>query len=571
MDFKEIVQLWENELPKESKLYEELIALKEDEDALFEAFAQSLAFGTAGMRGVMGPGINRMNTHTVRLATYGLAQVIKHLGKEAMDKGVVIAYDSRHNSQTFAYEASRVLIAAGIRAYMFSSLRPTPELSFAVRHLGTAAGIMITASHNPPKYNGYKCYGEDGGQMPPEQANEVIRHMEAVDELFAIPVVTQEELLASDRFALIDEAVDEAYLAQVDHVPVNRSIIEEAKDLKIVYTPLHGTGQYLMEKVFERAGFQSIEYVPNQKEPDANFSTIQSPNPEDGEAFIEAEKIGMAHQADLLVATDPDADRMGCAIYTPSGYQVLTGNQIAAVLLDYLLNAKKERNELPTNGAVIKSIVSGELATQVAADYGVEMMNVLTGFKYIAEKIEQFEQSGSHQFLFGFEESYGYLVQSFVRDKDALQATVLLAEVAAYQASQGKTLLDALNDLYARYGFFLEKTISTMFEGAAGPDKMAALMQQFRDEPLTSIAGEAVAVSYDYLSQERHENGVVSAIDLPSSNVLKYHLENGDWFALRPSGTEPKMKCYIGVSATDKASAEQKIAAYETELTQYFK
>ncbi len=571
MVWQESVKVWESKLPADSDLSAELVTLKENEKNLAEAFSSPLSFGTAGMRGVMGPGINRMNVYTVRQATAGLATLIVGRGEAAKQRGVVISYDSRHHSREFALESAKVLVAQGIKAYVFSSLRPTPELSFAVRELKTEAGIMITASHNPPMYNGYKCYGADGGQLPPEAADIVTEAARKVD-LFDVPVVEDATLAESSLFRFIDDEIDSAYLDKLKTVTVNKDVIKEHHDIKIVYTPLHGTGQYLMEKVFANAGFTGVHYVASQKDPDGDFTTVKSPNPEDAPAFVEAEKVGTEVNADVLIATDPDADRMGVAIRKPDGaYQLLTGNQIGAILLDYLLRAKKEQHDLPANGAVVKSVVSSELATAVAESYGVEMFNVLTGFKFIAEKIHQFETEHDHEFLFGYEESYGFLIKPFVRDKDALQASLLLAEVAAGQKAKGKTLADALDNLYDRFGVHLEKTIAKTFPGSEGLVKMKELMASFHEAPLTEINGVEVESVSDILhSVSIEKSGKTTPLSLPKSDVLKYHLANGDWVALRPSGTEPKMKLYIGVTADTKEKATEKLQAYEASLSELF-
>lgn len=572
MSVKDVVKEWEAALPSDSSLKKELEALKEDKEALEDAFCHPLAFGTAGMRGLMGPGINRMNIYTVRQATYGLAQVILKKGQEAMDRGVVIAYDSRHHSREFAFHASQVLAGKGITVYFYESLRPTPVLSFAVRHQKTAAGIMITASHNPKQYNGYKCYGPDGGQMPPEDASKVTEAMLERPNLFEIEGLSQEELLKSEYFHFVSDEIDNAYLESIKKVTIDKEVIKRQADIKFVYTPLHGTGQYLMEKVFAQAGFKAVHFVDSQKEPDPEFRTVKSPNPEDGEAFIEAEKVGRAVGASALIASDPDADRMGAAVRLPDGsYRTLTGNQLGAIMLDYILKAKQAKGELTDKSCAIKSIVSGELATKVAASYGVEMRNVLTGFKYIAEQIHHFEQDHSGDFVFGFEESYGYLVQPFVRDKDALQATLLLSEVVAYQAEQGRTLADALDDLFKRFGTHAEKTIATKFEGESGQEQMKEIMEGLREHPMTSFLGQKVVSREDYLTGQRLEGTTVTPIDLPQSDVLKFHLENGDWLAFRPSGTEPKLKTYMGISEADWEKAQEKLAKYEAEVRQLLK
>lgn len=540
-----------------------------DEKTAQDAFYEPLSFGTAGMRGVLGAGINRMNIYTVRLATKGLALFMESIGQEAKNRGVAIAYDSRRQSSEFALEAARVLGTHGIPTYVFDSLRPTPELSFAVRHLNAFTGVMITASHNPAEYNGYKVYGEDGGQMPPQDADALTRFIRSVENPLTIDVLSKEALLTQGLLRYQNVDVDEAYLAQVDTVVVNKNLVSEMADkMTLVFTPLHGAGKEMGEQALKRAGFKSVYLVPEQAVADENFSTVALPNPEDAKAFDLAIQLGKEKHADVLVATDPDADRLGAAVLLPNGeYQVITGNQIASLLVDYLLNAHQQEGTLKTNGAIVKSIVSSELPTAIAKSYGVETVNVLTGFKFIADKIKQYETDLSRTFYFGFEESYGYLVKSFVRDKDAIQALVLLAEVAAYYKKQGKTLYDGLQALYDKHGYFLEETVSVTLSGIEGIAKIKALMGKFRQEKLTQLGGLSVVLTEDFgQSQCIDANGVVSSIDMPSSDVLKYTLENGSWVAVRPSGTEPKIKFYIGVSATTKEEAVRQLEALQEDM-----
>ena len=569
MSWQEVALKWEKFEELEDYLKTQLENFSEKEKE--EAFYAPLEFGTAGMRGIVGPGINRMNIYTVRQATEGLARLIETYGEEAKKRGVAIAHDSRHFSPEFALESAKVLVKHGIKAYVFEDLRPTPELSYAVRHLHTFAGIMITASHNPAAYNGYKVYGEDGGQMPPKDADALTEFVRQVENPLVVDVVTKEELEQSALFEWIGEAVDAAYLEEIKSVSVNPALLSNTKDLSVVYTPLHGTGLMLTKRALDQAGFTGLQVVSEQAVPDGDFTTVKSPNPEEAGAFEYAIRLGEETKADVLLATDPDADRMGAAVRQPDGtYQVITGNQIAAILLDYLLFAHQKAGTLPTNAAAVKSIVSSELPTVIAEHYGAKMVNVLTGFKFIAEQIKNYEETNAHTFMFGFEESYGYLVQPFVRDKDAIQAVLLLTEVAAHFKSEGKTLYDGLQALYEKYGYFLEKTISVTVQGLEGPAKIKALLDGLRKEVPSNFGGIKVSVAQDFaVNQQVDAEGVVSEIGLPTSNVLKYILEDGSWIAVRPSGTEPKIKFYMGVKAATQEEAEEKLAKFQKDLDAY--
>ena len=569
MSWQDIALKWEKFEGLEDYLKTQLENFSEKEKE--EAFYAPLEFGTAGMRGIVGPGINRMNIYTVRQATEGLARLIETYGEEAKKRGVAIAHDSRHFSPEFALESAKVLVKHGIKAYVFEDLRPTPELSYAVRHLHTFAGIMITASHNPAAYNGYKVYGEDGGQMPPKDADALTEYVRQVENPLAVDVVTKEELEQSVLFEWIGEAVDAAYLEEIKSVSVNPSLLSDTKDLSVVYTPLHGTGLMLTKRALDQAGFTGLQIVSEQAVPDGDFTTVKSPNPEEAGAFEYAIRLGEETKADVLLATDPDADRMGAAVRQPDGtYQVITGNQIAAILLDYLLFAHQKAGTLPANAAAVKSIVSSELPTVIAEHYGAKMVNVLTGFKFIAEQIKNYEETNAHTFMFGFEESYGYLVQPFVRDKDAIQAVLLLTEVAAHFKSEGKTLYDGLQALYEKYGYFLEKTISVTVQGLEGPAKIKALLDGLRKEVPSNFGGIKVALAQDFaVNQQVDAEGVTSEIGLPTSNVLKYILEDGSWIAVRPSGTEPKIKFYMGVKAATQEEAEEKLAKFQKDLDAY--
>lgn len=554
-------------------LAEELDQMKGHDDDLEDAFTAPMEFGTAGMRGVMGPGINRMNIYTVRQATEGLARFMDQLPEARKQQGVAISFDSRYHSQEFAHESARVLGAHNIPSYVFDSLRPTPELSFTIRHLHTYAGIMITASHNPKQYNGYKIYGPDGGQMPPEEADTITKYIREVTDIFNIPVVQEQKLREAKVMHLIGEDVDEDYLDALKSVTIDSDLIKQEKDMKLIYSPLHGTGKVLAQRVLQGAGFEAVRIVPEQAILDPEFPTTPFPNPEFPQAFDLAIKLGKKESADVLIATDPDADRLGTAVRLPNGeYQLLTGNQIASIMLHYILTARKNAGTLPKNGAVVKSFVSTELATKIAESFGMQMINVETGFKFIAEQIEHFEETGSHEFLFGFEESYGYLMKPFVRDKDAMQATLMLAEVAAYYKHQGKTLYDGLQDLYKEYGYFAEKTVSQDFPGIKGAEEMAALMTKFREEEPADFAGVKVARTEDYLSgQAKLANGSTEKLTLPKANVLKFILTDGTWIAIRPSGTEPKIKYYVGTQADSEDAAQKRLGEFENALTAFTK
>ena len=571
MTWKDTYQEWLNQDQLEPALKEQLVAMDDDKEKE-DAFYGPLSFGTAGMRGLMGPGINRMNVYTVRQATAGLAKLMTSLGEETMARGVAISYDSRNNSRLFAHEAARVLGAQGIKTYIYDDLRPTPELSFAVRHLHTYAGIMITASHNPKEYNGYKIYGEDGGQMPPKESDMMTGYIRQIEDLFNIELADEEELKAQGLEVVIGEEVDQAYLANVKTVTVNSDLATEfGKDMKFVYTPLCGTGRMLGERALKQAGFTNYELVEEEAAPNGDFPGLKNPNPEFPEAFVRATALGKKVDADILIATDPDADRLGCAVRQPNGeYQLLTGNQIAAVLLHYILEANKQAGTLPDNAAAVKSIVSTNFATKIAQSYGVTMVNVLTGFKWIADQIHQYETKHNHTFMFGFEESYGYLIKPFVRDKDAIQTLVLLAEVAAYYRSREMTLFDGVQELFAKYGYFKEKTISTTYAGVQGPAKIAALMKKFREEAPKDFAGVKIEETEDFAKDTKTlADGTVEKLGMPNSNVLRYVLADETWIAIRPSGTEPKLKFYIGTAGSSNQEANQKLADFEAALTAF--
>ena len=545
-----------------------------DEKTKEDAFYTNLEFGTAGMRGLIGAGTNRINIYVVRQATEGLARLIDEKGDEFKKRGVAIAYDSRHFSPEFAFESAAVLAKHGIKSYVFESLRPTPELSFAVRHLGTFAGIMITASHNPAPFNGYKVYGEDGGQMPPHDADALTDYIRAIENPFAIEVADVEAEKASGLIEVIGDAVDAEYLKEVKDVNINQKLIDEyGKDMKIVYTPLHGTGEMLARRALAQAGFDSVQVVEAQAVADPDFSTVKSPNPESQAAFALAEELGRKVGADVLVATDPDADRVGVEVLQKDGsYLNLSGNQIGAIMAKYILEAHKSAGTLPANAALCKSIVSTDLVTKIAESYGATMFNVLTGFKFIAEKIQEFEEKHNHTYMMGFEESFGYLIKPFVRDKDAIQAVLVVAELAAYYRSRGLTLADGIEEIYKEYGYFAEKTISVTLSGVDGAEQIKAIMAKFRDNGPKDFNATAISVTEDFKAQtSTAADGTVTALTTPPSDVLKYTLADGSWIAVRPSGTEPKIKFYIAVVGDSNEDAQAKIAAIEAEINDFIK
>jgi len=539
-----------------------------------DAFYTNLEFGTAGMRGLIGAGTNRINIYVVRQATEGLARLIESKAGNEKERGVAIAYDSRHFSPEFAFESAAVLAKHGIKSYVFESLRPTPELSFAVRHLNCFAGIMITASHNPAPFNGYKVYGEDGGQMPPHDADALTTYIRAIDNPFAVEVADVEAEKASGLIEVIGEAVDVEYLKEVKDVNINPALIEEfGKDMKIVYTPLHGTGEMLARRALAQAGFDSVQVVEAQATPDPDFSTVKSPNPESQAAFALAEELGRQVGADVLVATDPDADRVGVEVLQKDGsYLNLSGNQIGAIMAKYILEAHKNAGTLPENAALCKSIVSTDLVTKIAESYGATMFNVLTGFKFIAEKIQEFEEKHNHTYMMGFEESFGYLIKPFVRDKDAIQAVLVVAELAAYYRSRGLTLADGIEEIYKEYGYYAEKTISVTLSGVDGAEQIKAIMAKFRNNAPKEWNATEITVVEDFKAQtSTATDGTVTALTTPPSDVLKYTLADGSWIAVRPSGTEPKIKFYIAVVGESNEDSQSKIANIEAEINAFVK
>lgn len=570
MDWKETYSTWKQFRELETTLKDNLNQLEKNENELQEAFYAPLEFGTAGMRGILGVGINRMNIYTVRQAANGLALFISTLGEDAKKRGVAIAYDSRHQSPEFAMESAKTLASHGIKSYVFESLRPTPELSFAVRYFGCVAGIMITASHNPANYNGFKVYGEDGAQMPPQDADKVTEFVRSVANPLEIEIIDDSQ--SNDFITIIGKEVDDSYLKDILTVTIDDELINRSgSKLNMVFTPLHGTGKMLGERALSQIGFTNVSLVEEQAIADPNFTTVTSPNPEELSAFEYAIRLGEELSADLLVATDPDADRLGAAVKLPNGeYHVLTGNQLASLMVHYILTKKNEKQELPENGLVLKSIVSSELPTRICEKYDVEMKNVLTGFKFIAEQIKEAQRTQSNEFLFGFEESYGYLVKPFVRDKDAIQALVLLAEMATYYMEKNQTLYDALLEIYKEFGYFKEKTISVTKSGMEGLKEITRLMQDIRNNLPTSFGGIKVNFTEDYSVGKRMlSDGKIELLDLPNANVLKFFLEDGSWIAIRPSGTEPKIKFYIGAVDETQEAVDNKMDRFGEELAKY--
>ncbi|SNF55456.1 phosphomannomutase [Streptococcus pneumoniae] len=572
MSYQENYQKWVDFVELPDYLRQDLENM--DEKTKEDAFYTNLEFGTAGMRGLVGAGTNRINIYVVRQATEGLARLIESRGGNEKERGVAIAYDSRHFSPEFAFESAAVLAKHGIKSYVFESLRPTPELSFAVRHLNCFAGIMVTASHNPAPFNGYKVYGEDGGQMPPHDADALTTYIRAIENPFAVEVADVETEKASGLIEVIGEAVDVEYLKEVKDVNINPALIEEfGKDMKIVYTPLHGTGEMLARRALAQAGFDSVQVVEAQATADPDFSTVTSPNPESQAAFALAEELGRQVGADVLVATDPDADRVGVEVLQKDGsYLNLSGNQIGAIMAKYILEAHKNAGTLPENAALCKSIVSTDLVTKIAESYGATMFNVLTGFKFIAEKIQEFEEKHNHTYMMGFEESFGYLIKPFVREKDAIQAVLVVAELAAYYRSRGLTLADGIEEIYKEYGYYAEKTISVTLSGVDGAEQIKAIMAKFRNNAPTEWNATAITVVEDFKAQTATvADGTVTNLTTPPSDVLKYTLADGSWIAVRPSGTEPKIKFYIAVVGETNEESQAKITNIEAEINAFVK
>lgn len=545
----------------------ELLEIKGDSNEIEERFYKDLEFGTGGIRGIIGAGINRMNIYTVGRATQGLANYIKKQKTEA--KGIVIAYDPRNMSKEFATHAGCVMAANGIKTYIFDELRPTPELSFAVRELGCTAGIVITASHNPPEYNGYKVYWDDGGQVPYPRDEAIISEVNAIENFWDVLFMDEKQSLEKNLIEIVGKELDDAYDKCVNAQVIDKEVIEKCNDLKIVYTPINGTGNKPVKRALASAGFKNVHIVKEQEEPDGNFTTVGYPNPEDPKTFSLAIKLAKEVDADVILGTDPDADRVGVVVKDNEGrYVVLTGNMSGTLIAEYIIRRKKELGTLPTNGALIKTIVSTEMIRPICEEYGLKVFDVLTGFKYIGEKIKQFEETGDHTYVFGFEESYGSLSGTYARDKDAVSATLLLCEIAAYYKVQGLTLYDALQNLYKKYGFYYDGIKAISLKGIEGLERIKHIMTTLRNNTPSKIADLNVTWARDYEAKQ-FTNIITKEIEenlLPASNVLHYTLEDGSWICARPSGTEPKLKLYYGIKGVDDDEAAEKSKAMQIAL-----
>ncbi|MER1984386.1 MAG: phospho-sugar mutase [Solibacillus sp.] len=556
MTVTDLYKYWLNQsLP--NYLTEELTTITEDQKAIEDRFYQFVSFGTGGMRGVLGAGTNRMNIYTIRRVAEGLARFVASNGEEAKKRGVVIAYDTRHFSYEFAVETATVLGKHGIQSYVYKESRPTPQLSFTVRELNAFAGVVITASHNPKQYNGFKVYGEDGAQLVPSGAKAIIEHMNDIADIFGIEVADAVQLEVAGTLTWILEELDAKFL---NNLMTLKGDTQVDLNMKLVYTPLHGAGLVPITAGLKEFGFNEVHVVAEQAIQDGAFPTVSYPNPEEAAAFKLAIELGEKVGADLLLATDPDADRLGVAVRNGEQYELLTGNQLGALLLNYILSTKQAAGALPANGALLKTIVTSEMGAVIAGHYGVETIDTLTGFKYIAEKIAEFEQTGTHTYLFGYEESYGYLIETFARDKDAVQVALKVAEMAAYYATKNQTLLDALEELYKQFGYYKEALVSKVFEGKDGQEQMIAILNSYRENTPAIIADTAVVRVEDYLTGiAMLPDGTTDEIILPRENVLKFFLADQSWIAIRPSGTEPKCKFYFGVVKETKVAAEQMI------------
>lgn len=574
MSYRQNYEAWLRDFAHDEATVADLRAISGDEKEIEDRFYQNLSFGTAGMRGVLGAGMNRMNVYTVRRATQGLADYLS-AEEGAKERGVVIAYDSRRMSPEFARETALVLCANGIQTYLFDALRPVALLSFGVRRLNAAAGIVITASHNPPQYNGYKVYGEDGAQLGPEAAAAVTERINALSFTAARRMDESEAIAAGVLHIIGDQEVDDEYIRRVKTLSIYPEVAAEAgKNLKIVYTPLHGSGNVPVRRILREIGITNVSVVKEQEAPDPDFSTIKVPNPEDPAAFTLAIELANKVGADAIFGTDPDCDRLGVAVREKDGsFRLLTGNQIGCLMLYYILSGKKEQGKLPGNGAAVKSIVSTELARAICKDFGVELFDTLTGFKFIGEKIQQFEDSGDHTFLFGFEESYGYLSGTFVRDKDGVNASLLIAEAAVYYGAKGKTLCDVMAEIFERYGYYLEHVESATLPGIDGLKVMADIMARIRRNPPSRIGGVKVIRVKDFMAGTDTDltTGSVEKMDYPTSDVLYFAMEGGHFVCVRPSGTEPKIKLYVNVNDRNEQTARELLERMTREARELLK
>lgn len=563
MDYKEEYQKWSTDPFFDAQTKQELAQIQGNEEEIKDRFYKTLEFGTAGLRGVIGAGTNRMNKYTVGKATQGLANFIKKEKAEA--RGVAIAYDSRHMSKEFSEETALCLNANGIKTYVFDSLRPVPELSFAVRKLKAIAGIVITASHNPPEYNGYKVYWEDGAQIVSPKDKQIIAEVNAVTDYAQIQTMSKEEAVKQGLYHVIGKEIDDAYMEELKKLVLNPEVIQKEKDMKIVYTPLHGTGRMPVQRILKELGFTNVSIVKEQEMPDGDFPTVTLPNPEDKAAFKMALELAQKEDADIVLATDPDADRLG--VYAKNSktgeYMPFTGNMSGLLIAEYILSQKKEKGILPENAVLIKTIVSSNLAEAIAKEYGIHVIEVLTGFKYIGEQIKLLEQTHEYTYQFGYEESYGCLIGTYARDKDAISAVAMLCEAAAYYKAQGLTLWDQMLRIYEKYGYYKEGLFSITLKGADGAEKIKQMMENLRNSKIEKIGENAVIAKKDYQTQEGicYKTGEKIEITLPKSNVLYYDLQEDGWVAVRPSGTEPKIKFYTGVKGTSMEDAEEKLTA----------
>lgn len=567
MVYREKYNEWISSSTISEEVKEELRAIK-DEKEIEDRFYKELEFGTGGLRGIIGAGTNRMNVYTVGKATQGFADFINDTYKG--EKAIAIAYDSRNMSKEFAKAAALTLCANDIKVYLYESLRPTPMLSFAVRHLKCKAGIVITASHNPKEYNGYKAYGEDGCQLTDEPAKEVIGYVNRVEDYSKIKTMSEEEALEKGLLVYIGENVDKAYIESLKSLTIREELVKDhAKDLKIVYTPIHGSGNVPVRRVLSELGYENVLVVKEQELPNGNFPTAPYPNPENPDVFKIAMEMANKVNADVIFGTDPDCDRIGVVVKDNEGeFRVLTGNQTGMLLVNYVLGSLKELNKLPKNGVVIKTIVTTESVRKMAEAYGVKLIDVLTGFKYIGEKIREFEETGSNEYLIGFEESYGYLFGTFSRDKDAVVASMLIAEMTLYYKKQGKTLYDALVEIYEQYGYFKESLVSVELKGKEGQEKIGRCLDLLRADEITEVNGVKVVKSFDYKSSTEKDliANTTSKINLPKSNVLKYILDDDSWFVVRPSGTEPKMKVYLAVKGNSLEDADKQTERFKSSV-----
>ena len=557
MNYMEIYNQWLESDYFDADTKKELENIKGNEKEIEDRFYTDLEFGTAGLRGIIAAGTNRINIYTVRRATFGLANyIIKNTTEEEKERGVVIAHDNRHMSREFCLEAANTLAACGIKAYIFDSLRTTPELSFAVRKLHTIAGIVITASHNPPEYNGYKVYWEDGAQVMPEIASAITAEVNAITDYSTIPTIKDEQ---KDLVVMLDDKQDTAFIEAVKTQVIKTELVKKVgKEFKIVYTPLCGTGNVPVTRALSEVGFKNVLVVPEEQNPDPNFAGIEYPNPEEHKALTRGIALAKAEGADLVIATDPDCDRVGVAVKTTTGeYALLTGNQIGAMLTNYIIESSKEENKLDPKATLVKTIVTSEFGADIAKANNLDVINVLTGFKFIGQKIKSFEESGDKTYLFGYEESYGYLVGTHARDKDGVVASLLISEMAAYYYDKGMSLYEGLQELYKKYGYFKEKTISLTLKGIEGLAKIKEIITYFRENDIKEFNNTKVVDLKDY------QKGID---DLPKSNVLKYFLEDGSWIAVRPSGTEPKLKFYVAVKGQDESECAGKIANIESDI-----